>query len=127
MTSDKDYFDKVREFHEHFSHTLGEWPPSVPTYKLRLDLIDEEFTELWNEFIFGELDKVKIAKELADLLYVVFGAAVAFGIPIKEVFDEVHKSNMSKLGEDGKPEYRSDGKVMKGPNYQPPQLEFIFK
>ena len=62
---------------------------------------------------------------MADLLYVIYHAAITFGIPLDEVFKEVHKSNMSKLGDDGKPIFREDGKVMKGPNYKLPNLEKV--
>ena len=61
----------------------------------------------------------------ADLLYVVYGAAHAFGIPIDECFEEVHNSNMSKLGADEKPIYREDGKVLKGPNFYEPNLKGV--
>ena len=121
--------EKVSEFHTSMGMTNGVWPPTMNELDLRMDLIDEELNELRDEFdldLYDDYDKQKIAKELVDLLYVVYGTAVSFGIPIDEVFDAVHKSNMSKLV-DGKPMYREDGKVLKGPNYQPPQLEFIFK
>lgn len=67
-------------------------------------------------------DVVEIADAVADLLYVVYGAALTFGIPVPEVFAEVHRSNMTKLDDEGNPIYRSDGKVMKGPNFSPPEL-----
>jgi len=63
-----------------------------------------------------------VADAIADLLYVVYGAALTFGIPTAEVFAEVHRSNMTKLGDDGLPIYRDDGKVLKGPHYSPPDL-----
>jgi predicted HAD superfamily Cof-like phosphohydrolase len=72
------------------------------------------------------IDPKKLTKELADLLYIVYGTAVTFGLPLEEVFTEVHRSNMSKLGADGKPLYRADGKVLKGPNYQEPDLDRYF-
>ena len=119
-------FDKVREFTERMEMVHDTWPPTQDEANLRWRLMDEELTEVQQEFIRYPKDKIKIAKELADLLYVVYGTAVSFGIPIDEVFDEVHRSNMSKLV-DGKPVKREDGKVLKGPNYKPPQLELIFK
>ena len=89
--------------------------------ELRLNLLSEELEEV------AEAATVEnLTKELADLLYVTIGMAVTFGLPLVEVFERVHQSNMSKLGEDGKPIYREDGKVMKGPNYQPPQLGDLF-
>ena len=90
-------------------------------YDLRLELISEEMEEVVKA---GSMEN--LTKELADLIYVAIGMAVTFGLPLVEVFERVHQSNMSKLGEDGKPIYREDGKVMKGPNYQPPTLEDLF-
>ena len=101
--------------------------------EMRVDLIDEEVKEVLKELTMdyrpggGRMDKAAITKELADLLYVVYGFAVTFGLPIDEVFERVHRSNMSKLGDDGKPIYREDGKVLKGPNYQPPDLTDLFE
>lgn len=66
--------------------------------------------------------KAALLKELCDLQYVLSGFAVTFGLPFDEAFQRVHESNMSKLGPDGKPVYREDGKVMKGPNYKKPDL-----
>ena len=87
---------------------------------MQLDLISEEFKELKeaaaNEPYENEL------KELADLVYVCFQYAENMEWDLEEALDRVHKSNMSKLGIDGKPIYRRDGKVLKGPNYQPPDL-----
>jgi len=90
---------------------------------LRVDLISEELEEL--ELAITNQDIVEVADALTDLLYVVYGAGHAFGIDLDECFMEVHESNMSKLGEDGKPIYREDGKVLKGPGYFPPNLEEI--
>jgi len=97
--------------------------PSPELAKLRLELIREEVEEL-NVGIEG-MDIVEIADALTDILYVVYGAGHAFGIDLDECFHEVHRSNMSKLGEDGKPIYREDGKVLKGPNYFHPNLKDI--
>lgn len=127
MTSSN--FQKVKEFHEVMGMTVGQWPCSKPERGLRKDLIYEECEEAIDQMYTMPLDRTKIAKELADLLYVTYGTAVSFGIDIDKVFAEVHKSNMSKL-EDGKPVKREDGKVLKGKNYAPPnleQLEFVFK
>ena len=66
--------------------------------------------------------KAALLKELCDLQYVLSGFAVTFGLPFDEAFKRVHESNMSKLGPDGKPIYRDDGKVLKGPNYKKPDL-----
>ena len=100
--------------------------------KMRTKLIEEETKEaaqetLWEDALGNPvIDRAALTKELADLLYVTYGMAVTFGLPIDEVFERVHASNMSKLGDDGKPLYRDDGKVLKGPNYQPPKLDDLF-
>lgn len=93
---------------------------------MRMRLIREEYAEVKHELerllhvrTIEQRDEVfrSLLKELADLRYVVEGAAVTFGLPLDEAYAEVHRSNMSKLGNDGKPIYREDGKVLKGPNY----------
>ena len=76
-------------------------------------------------FRVGSPPKEETLKELADLVYVCYQYAENMGWFLDEALDRVHKSNMSKLGEDGKPIYREDGKVLKGPNYQPPDLSDI--
>lgn len=91
---------------------------------LCVDLITEEYNELTDELIEDFPDVEKLAKEAADLLYVIFYTMAAFKIPIDVVFSEVHKSNMSKLV-DGKPMKNAAGKVQKGPNYKPPDLSFL--
>ena len=88
--------------------------------QLRCDLIEEELNELKEAM--SNKDLVEVADALTDLLYVTYGAGHAFGIDLDKCFDEVQKSNMSKLGEDGKPIYNDAGKVMKGPNYFKPNL-----
>ena len=87
---------------------------------LRLNLIQEELDEL-NKAI-NEKDILEVADALTDILYVTYGAGHAFGIDLDKCFNEVQKSNMSKLGKDGKPIYNEYGKVMKGPNYFKPDL-----
>jgi predicted HAD superfamily Cof-like phosphohydrolase len=118
-------YDKVRQFHKAFGHPLDKESETVSDSgferaALRLRLIREEAAEVEDELFSN--DKKKLAKELADLLYVVYGTAATYGIHIDEVFNRVHESNMSKLGEDGKPVYRNDGKVLKGPNYKEPEI-----
>ena len=92
-------------------------------------LIVEEFKEFLEAegflFMHGKNHQEHTLKELADLVYVCYQYAENMGWPLDETLDRVHKSNMSKLGEDGKPIYREDGKVLKGPNYQPPDLSDI--
>ena len=95
--------------------------PDEDTQKLRLELIAEELEEMWDAIENKNL--VGVADALADILYVTYGAGHAFGIDLDKCFAEVQRSNMSKLGEDGKPIYREDGKVLKGPNYSEPDLE----
>ncbi len=90
------------------------------TNKLRIDLIKEELEELTNAM--SEKDLTEVADALTDILYVTYGAGHAFGIDLDKCFEEVQNSNMSKLGEDGKPIYNESGKVMKGPNYFKPDL-----
>ena len=93
---------------------------------LRVSLIKEELDELIEAI--NKKDLVEVADALTDILYVTYGAGHAFGINLDECFEEVQNSNMSKLGEDGKPIYNEFGKVMKGPNYFKPDLsKFVNK
>jgi NTP pyrophosphatase (non-canonical NTP hydrolase) len=94
--------------------------PGTEIEKLRVELIREELEEL-TEAIKDE-NSLEIADALTDLLYVVYGAGHAFGVDLDRCFKEVHSSNMSKLGEDEKPIYREDGKVLKGPKFFLPNL-----
>lgn len=89
--------------------------------ELRQKLIEEEFKEVIAAFEADDLENA--AKEMADLIYVLAGAFLAFGIDMDAVFKEVHRSNLSKLGEDGRPIYNDIGKVQKGPNYSPAQIK----
>lgn len=115
-------FDKVKQFMEVFGQDVLDRPtmPSSELAKLRLELIREECEEL--TVATNAMDMVEIADALTDILYVVYGAGHAFGINLDACFDHVHASNMSKLGDDGKPIYREDGKVLKGPNYWSPNM-----
>lgn len=113
--------------------------PSIPAQAetmIAMHNIKEESSELIAELskvlstqnklgTFTRQDLEAIAKEMADVLYVVYGAACQYGIPLDRVFDQVCKSNMSKLV-NGKFQYREDGKVLKGPNYVPPDLSSIW-
>lgn len=126
-------FDAVKEFHEKFNVGINK-PIDLKLANLRLKLIEEEYLEVdlelnsnyFDYMDMSKVDKKKLTKELADLLYVTIGTAVTFGLPLEEVFNEVHKSNMSKLGEDGKPVMRPDGKILKGPFYKEPNLDKFF-
>ena len=116
-------FEKVGDFMEAFGQEVL-YVPTLPDFNLaalRLDLIDEEVQELRDGLGKGSL--LEVADALTDILYVVYGAGHSFGIDLDDCFNEVHRSNMTKLGEDGRPMYRDDGKVMKGPNYETPNLE----
>ena len=93
---------------------------------LRISLIQEELEELTKAI--KDNDILEVADALTDILYVTYGAGHSFGINLDKCFDEVQKSNMSKLGKDGKPIYNEHGKVMKGPDYFKPNLsKFIVK
>ena len=93
--------------------------------KLRIDLIEEELEELKDAI--NKKDLKETVDALTDILYVVYGAGHAFGVNLDKCFEEVQNSNMSKLGEDGKPIYNENGKVMKGPNYFKPNLKQFLK
>ena len=95
--------------------------PKEKIVKLRYDLIHEELKELQNAMETRNLKE--IADALTDLLYVTYGSGHAYGINLDKCFAEVQRSNMSKLGQDGKPIYNEKGKVMKGPNYFEPNLK----
>jgi predicted HAD superfamily Cof-like phosphohydrolase len=97
--------------------------PDRAITELRLALIEEEVDELREAL--RKNDLVEVADALTDILYVVYGAGLSFGIDLDACFLEVHESNMSKLGADGKPIYRSDGKVLKGLNYFRPELATV--
>ena len=115
-------FQKVKNFME----TFGQEVKSKPSFssdkinKLRYNLIKEELDEFKQAL--DNKDLLEVADALTDILYVTYGAGHAFGINLDNCFEEVQKSNMSKLGDDGKPIYNEFGKVMKGPNYFKPDL-----
>ena len=121
--------NKVRQFMEAFEQEVKDKPewPDEDTVNLRVDLIEEEYDELKQAIYSHNGSMTDVADALSDILYVVYGMAHSFGIDIDNCFREVHVSNMSKLGEDGKPIYREDGKVIKGPNYKPPNLDQYIK
>ena len=115
-------FESVKKFMKTFGQEVKEKPefPNDRISSLRFDLIEEELLEL-KEAI-NKKDIKEVADALTDILYVTYGAGHAFGIDLDKCFKEVQNSNMSKLGEDGKPIYNEKGKVMKGPNYFKPNL-----
>ena len=109
-----------------FMKTFGQEVKTKPSFssekinKLRIDLIKEELEELKEAM--KNKDLLEVADALTDILYVTYGAGHAFGIDLDKCFDEVQKSNMSKLGKNGKPIFNEFGKVMKGPNYFKPDI-----
>jgi predicted HAD superfamily Cof-like phosphohydrolase len=120
-------FKSVKKFMQTFGQEVKDKTqfPNENIIQLRCDLIKEELEEL-NQAI-KDKDMTEVADALTDILYVTYGAGHAFGIDLDECFDEVQKSNMSKLGVDGKPIYNENGKVMKGPNYFKPDLNKFLK
>lgn len=88
---------------------------------LRPSLHIEENDELLDALHHGDTEQ--IARELADVLYIAYGTALVYGIDLDAAFAEVHRANMSKLGEDGRPIRREDGKVLKGPGFRPPDMK----
>ena len=120
-------FESVKKFMQTFGQEvkIKAGFPNEKITKLRLDLIREELSEL--EEAIEKKDIKETADALTDILYVTYGAGHSFGINLDKCFEEVQKSNMSKLGEDGKPIFNENGKVMKGPNYFKPNLEQFLK
>jgi predicted HAD superfamily Cof-like phosphohydrolase len=120
-------FKDVKIFMEKFGQMVRTKPkfPDDKTMQLRLDLIKEELSEL--EDAMKKKDLKEVADALTDILYVTYGAGYAYGIDLDQCFKEVQRANMSKLGEDGKPIYNDQGKVMKGPNYTKPDLSKFVK
>ncbi len=147
-------FKHVEEFHKAFGHPVHTKPTEaeIKTVKLRLSLILEEFIELSKASLAENndnvrqlidtlnlaqkqiqsleeadkaLDLIEIADALTDINYVTYGAGHCFGLNLDSCMEEVQKSNMSKLGENGKPIYNDMGKIMKGPNYKKPNLKKV--
>ena len=119
-------FRSVGAFHEVFGLPVRHRPTAdIPAEEaqLRQALLDEEVDEL--RAAVAEGDVVAIADALADIVYIACGTAHAYGIDLDAVVAEVHRSNMTKLGADGRPVYRPDGKVLKGPSYEPPQVAAV--
>jgi predicted HAD superfamily Cof-like phosphohydrolase len=126
----KDKIKAVHDFHEAFGLGVQHSPVaklSIQKLKLRFDLMAEENEEYLEAAKNNDL--VEVADALGDMLYILCGTILEHGMQhkIEEVFEEIQRSNMSKLGKDGKPIYREDGKVMKGPNYFKPNIESILK
>ena len=120
-------FNKVKIFMETFGQEVKNKPSfsSEKINDLRYELIREELDELKEAL--KNKDILEVADALTDILYVTYGAGHAFGIDLDKCFEEVQKSNMSKLDEKGKPIYNENGKVMKGPSYFKPDLTKFVK
>lgn len=121
----KKQLEQVAEFTATFGHTQSE-EPTIGTEAealLRFDLMAEENQEYLDAV--SENNLVEVADALGDQLYILCGTILKHGMQhiIEDVFSEIHRSNMSKLGDDGKPIYREDGKVLKGENYSKPDLK----
>lgn len=117
---------QVGDFHRAYGLPLRSAPTvevGAAQLELRLALIEEEVGELAEAARAGDL--IGIADALADIVYVAYGTAHVYGIDLDAVLDEVHASNMTKLGADGRPVRRADGKVLKGPNYRPPDIAAV--
>lgn len=120
--------DAVELFHQSFGLGVSQEMRAdlgLQKNQLRFDLMDEENREYFEAAQRGDL--IEVADALGDMLYILCGTILEHGLQhkIEEVFNEIQKSNMSKLGANGKPIYRKDGKVMKGPNYFKPDIERI--
>ena len=126
----KKYTDAVHEFHTAFGLGIKNEPTAdlgVAKNLLRFNLMKEENEEYLEAANANDL--VEVADALGDMLYILAGTIIEHGMQYKisEVFDEIQRSNMSKLGEDGHPIFREDGKVLKGPNYFKPNIGSILK
>jgi predicted HAD superfamily Cof-like phosphohydrolase len=126
----KNKLKAVQEFHEAFGLGIQHKPIASladAKLKLRFDLMAEENEEYLEAA--KENDLVEVADALGDMLYILCGTIIEHGMQhkIEEVFEEIQRSNMSKLGEDGEPIYREDGKVLKGPNYFKPHIKDILE
>jgi predicted HAD superfamily Cof-like phosphohydrolase len=118
--------EQVREFHRAYQLPLAVRPTAAlepGQVELRQALIEEELAELRAAGSVGDL--VGVADALADIVYVAYGTACVYGIDLDAVLDEVHASNLTTLGADGRPVRRADGKVLKGPDYRPPDIAAV--
>ena len=126
----KKELESVKLFHKKFNiNYLNEPKANIPDKikELRFKLMEEENLEYLKAT--KENDIVEIADALGDMLYILCGTIISHGLQnkIEEIFQEIQNSNMSKLGDNGKPIYRDDGKVLKGPNYFKPDIRKILK
>ena len=120
----KKAMEMIKEFHDAADVINRDLPelPSKEERQLRMNLLAEEY----NEYLTGELnnDIEEICDALADMAVIILGTSLSYGIPLDKVFEEVHRSNMTKVV-DGKVVRRADGKITKGPNYEPPNIKKI--
>ena len=126
----KNKLSAVTAFHKAFRLGVNNTPTTEideSTMNLRFSLMDEENKEYLDAI--KNNDIIEVADALGDMLYILCGTIITHGMQdvIDEVFEEIQRSNMSKLGSDGKPIYREDGKVLKGPNYFKPDIAKILK
>ncbi len=126
----KDKIEAVKAFHTAFKIGHKENPIAdlgINKNTLRFNLMKEENEEYLEAA--NNNDLVEVADALGDMLYILCGTIIEHGMQhkIEEVFEEIQRSNMSKLGENGQPIYREDGKVLKGPNYFKPNIDAILK
>ena len=124
----KKQLEAVQQFHKTYGLTVSEKPVALLSKDasvLRFDLMEEENEEYLEASLQNNLEEV--ADALGDMLYILCGTILEHGLQykIEEVFDEIQRSNMSKLGADGKPIYREDGKVLKGPHYFKPDIKRV--
>lgn len=114
----RDVYQDVFDFHKKFGCLIGSTPaiPDFGTANLRIRLIEEEFEELTAALEQGDL--IEVADAIADLQYVIIGTAISYGIDMRPIWDEVHRTNMAKV-DGGR---RGDGKIMKPAGWQPPRI-----
>jgi len=117
----------VKEFHETFGISISEKPelPVGSVRKLQMDLLKEEYKEYLDAEVSGDI--LRIADELADLIYMALGTAIRYGIPMDKVFEAVHKNNMTKLDSDGNPVVNENGKVIKPEGFEPVDLSWLLE
>ncbi len=126
----KNKIEAVKAFHEAFKIGHRETPKAdlgLEKNKLRFDLMKEENEEYFEAA--NNNDLVEVADALGDMLYILCGTIIEHGLQhkVEAVFNEIQRSNMSKLGDNGEPIYREDGKVLKGPNYFKPNIQEILE
>lgn len=120
-------FEKVKRFHQAFNLPVKDTAgfPDEDERNLRIKLLAEEFKEYRDAE--EDDDFVEVCDALGDMLYIIYGTCLSYGIPIDNIFDEIHRSNMTKLDENGKAIYREDGKVVKSHLFTPPNIKAILE